>query len=112
MENKEMHELDMAQLEKINGGCISGVADDSELLHKLGLMDEDFNGFEVFFNWDSCTDKVTKAWEQIGITCKCHADYKNEYSYQGKSITWDEAKKIAIDKMIKGPQIKNPLTGQ
>ena len=105
MKNTETKELDMVQLGSVNGGTIGQISGDSELLHKLGLMDEEFGTFEVLFDWEDCADEVEKAWNKIGITCESYATYNNSYYYQGKPVSWDEAERIAKDKMIKGPQI-------
>ena len=105
MKNTDMTELDMFQLDTVNGGTIGQVTCDSELLHKLGLMDEEFLTAEVMFDWISCSDKVDKAWAKIGITCDSYYNYNNYYYYQGKGISWNEAQKIAKDKMIQGPKI-------
>ena len=105
MKNTETKELDMVQLGSVNGGTIGQISGDSELLHKLGLMDEDFGTFEVLFDWEDCADEVEKAWEKVGVKCICYPDFDNTYSYQGHPISWNEAQRIAKDKMIKGPQI-------
>lgn len=39
MKNKNMKELDMKDLEIVSGGVIGEVVNDSEFLHKNGLMD-------------------------------------------------------------------------
>ena len=112
MENKDMNELDMTQLDRINGGVFGEVSADSALLHRLGLLDEEFNCIEVTVDWKSCSEKVDGAWEKVGIVCNSSPTHSNEYYYQGQRITWDEARKIAKDKMIKGPKIGIPLPGQ
>ncbi len=105
MSEDKKNELDMTQLDTVNGGVLGDVIDDSVLLHKLGLMDEEFGTMDVTFNWDYCSDQVDKAWAKIGITCVSAPAKDNQYFYQGQPITCDEAKKIAKDKMIKGPKI-------
>ena len=109
MKNTDIKELDMVQLDKINGGSIGQVTADSELLHKLGLMDEEFSTFEVMFHWESRSAKVDEAWGKLGITCVSFHDYNNYYYYEGHGISWDKAQQIAKDKMIKGPQIGTPV---
>ena len=105
MKNLEKMELDMVQLDTINGGGIGQVANDSKLLHDLGLNDEILGDMYVTTHWDYCSAKIDEAWAKIGITCVSHCIYDNEYFYQGRSITWEEAKKIAKNLMIKGPRI-------
>ena len=105
MKNKDLKELDMKDLEIVSGGVIGEVVNDSEFLHKYGLMDGDFNSFEATFNWNDCSDKVSKAWETIGITCVTHPVSDNEYFYNGHPITYYEAREIAKQKLIKGPKI-------
>jgi hypothetical protein len=112
MKNTENSELDMNQLDTISGGLLGDVIDDSVLLHKLGIMDEEFGIADVTFSWKSCSAKVDAAWAKIGITCCSRPGSENSYFYQGRSITGDEAKKIAKDLMIKGPKINVPLSGQ
>lgn len=112
MENKNMNELEAAQLDTVSGGVIGEVADDSVLLHKLGLMDEEFGVMDVTFDWKTCSEKVDSAWAKIGITCYSQPAKDNAYFYKGHPITNDEAKKIAKDLMIKGPKIGIPLPGQ
>lgn len=109
MKNTKMTELDMVRLNTINGGSMGQVTADSELLHKLGLMDEEFGTFDVMFHWESCSEKVDDAWAKIGITCVSFYDYNNYYYYEGQGISWNDAQKIAKDKMIKGPKIGNLL---
>lgn len=109
MKNKDLKELDMKDLEIVSGGVIGEVVNDSEFLHKNGLMDGDFNSFEATFNWNDCSDKVSKAWETIGITCVTHPASDNEYFYNGHPITYNEAREIAKQKLIKGPKIAIPL---
>ena len=112
MENKEKNELDMTQLDTVNGGVLGEVIKDSELLHKLGLMDEEFGAIDVTTDWKNCSEKVDEAWKKIGVICNSKPASDNVYYYEGKIITWDEARKIAKDKMIKGPKIGIPLPGQ
>ena len=69
MENKDMNELDMTQLDRINGGVFGEVSADSALLHRLGLLDEEFNCIEVTVDWKNCSEKVDGAWEKVGIVC-------------------------------------------
>ena len=112
MKNTEKSELDMKQLDTISGGLLGDVIDDSVVLHKLGLMDEEFGIIDVTCNWKSSSAKVDAAWAKIGITCCSRPGSENSYFYQGRSITGDEAKQIAKDLMIKGPKINVPLPGQ
>ncbi len=112
MKNTEKTVLDMKQLDRINGGLLGDVIDDSVVLHKLGLMDEEFGMIDVMCSWKSSSAKVDAAWAKIGITCCSRPGSENSYFYQGRSITNDEAIKIAKDLMIKGPKINASLPGQ
>lgn len=112
MENKEMNELNSAELDKVNGGVIGEVSGDSVLLHKLGLMDEEFGVMDVMTDWKNCSEKVDEAWSKIGIICNSMPTADNIYYYEGKIITCYEAQQIAKSKMIKGPKIGIPLPGQ
>ena len=99
-------ELNTEQLDQVNGGVIGDSMKDSEVLYKLGILKEDIGFAELTFHWNTYSAKVDDAWSSIGITSVSHPASPNEYFYQGKSITQDEAIQIAKDLMIKGPKIK------
>ena len=105
MKNTMNKDLTLEQLTMVNGGVIGEVVHDSWSLYKLGLIDEEISGYDAIFHWETSSAKVDAAWAKIGITCVSHPASDNEYYYQGRSITQDEAVKIAQNLMIKGPRI-------
>lgn len=111
MKNTDKVELNMINLDKISGGVIGEVANDSAFLHKYGLMDEEFNDFEVMGDWNGCSDKVSQGWEKIGITCTTHPASDNVYFYKCHPITYREAREIAKQKLIQGPKIGYQIPG-
>ena len=98
-------ELTINQLGGISGGNTTETCMDISLFYKLGLITEFIGSLDVAFDWENSSIKVDTAWAKVGITCVSKYVYLNEYYYQGKKITRDEAVKIAEDAMIKGPQI-------
>ncbi|MBQ6017421.1 MAG: hypothetical protein IJL19_06015 [Clostridiales bacterium] len=104
MINTVIKELNIDQLDMVNGGTIGEVADDSKLLHRLGLMDEEYNSFEVIGDWETCSAKVDEAWAKIGVRCISKWGKDNKYSYNFIPLTCDEAQKLAKALMIKGPK--------
>ncbi len=107
MKDNMNNELNTEQLDQVNGGVIGESMKDSEVLYKLGILKEDIGFSELTFHWKTYSPKVDEAWSSIGITSVSHPASPNEYFYQGKSITQDEAIQIAKDLMIKGPQISD-----
>ena len=105
MKNTMNKDLTLDQLTMVNGGVVGEVIHDSWSLYKLGLIDEEISGYDAIFHWETSSAKVDAAWAKIGITCVSHPASDNEYYYQGRSITQDEAVKIAQNLMIKGPRI-------
>ncbi|MBO4450590.1 MAG: hypothetical protein J5777_08380 [Clostridiales bacterium] len=100
-------ELSIIELDSISGGTSGQTRSDSKLLHKLGIIDEDFNDFELLFKWESSSAKVDSGWAKLGITCVTCYDFDNQYFYKGKPISWNKAQEMARMSAVKGPQIKH-----
>ena len=99
---RNTREMNIDQLDRVNGGYSSEVANDSIFLHKLGIMEEYFDSDEVLDAWGNCSGRVGEVWEKTGITCISNPSRKNVYYYQGQIINRAEAKRIAYDNVIKG----------
>jgi hypothetical protein len=106
MKNNKMTELDIKNLQDVSGGYLGEVTEDSELLHKLGLIDAEVNDYDVMFHWESSSAKVHEGWAKVGITSVTVYDFFNKYFYQGKVISRKKAYEIARDAILKGPKIK------
>ena len=50
-----------------------------------------------------------EAWSKVGITCNTDFLCANQYYFEGKNITREEAVEIAEKAMIKGPKIGFPV---
>lgn len=92
--NEKLEKLSDAQLEKVAGGTWGQTADDSEFLHKLGLLDDTFSGGELAFTVGSSKEEaVQAAWKAAGVNFIWHggAIYDNEYYIGTKKVSRDEA---------------------
>ena len=107
MKDEKNNELNIEQLDQVNGGVIGDSMEDSKVLYKLGILKEEIGGSDLTFHWNTYSAKVDEAWKSIDIICVSHPTSPNEYFYQGKSITQDEAIQIAKNLMIKGPKTKD-----
>ena len=106
MKKAAKKELDINELQGVSGGYLGEVTEDSELLHKLGLIDEEVSDYDVMFHWESSSAKVDGGWAKVGITCVSTYDFFNKYFYQGKAISRKKAYEIVRDAILKGPKIK------
>ena len=82
------------ELNMVAGGDIYITAVDSQALYYKGYMDEQFDSWDLTFNW--CTDsaKVDKGWAKAGITSVTKPFSTNRYYYKGKRISRDTAMKL------------------
>ena len=96
-----MERINDEQMEMINGGGFAQTASESALLKKAGLMDESYDKFELMFKWISGSAKVDAAWAKAGITCVTKPCKKNQYFYEGKEISRDEAIEMIWDKYLR-----------
>ncbi|MBR3461085.1 MAG: hypothetical protein IKH20_00235 [Clostridiales bacterium] len=107
MKKANKKELDINELQGVSGGYLGEVTGDSELLHNLGLIDEELGLFDLLIHWESNSAKVDEGWGKVGVTCESVYDFSNAYFYQGKKISRTKAYEIAKNAVLKGPQIKH-----
>lgn len=79
-------------LNKVNGGYINEVVDDSKIFHSINSKWYDkFNKFETFTWWFYCSNDVSKHWKSYGIICEPHVFEANKYSRKGQRIPREDA---------------------
>ena len=105
MKNEMIKELEKDELQIVSGGTIGETMNDSDLLCDLHLMSEPMGFFDAIFCWESSSAKVDAGWATVGVTCVSNPMNENKYFYKGLEITRTQARKIAIDPVIKGPVI-------
>lgn len=109
MKNTYIRQLNIDQLGTVSGGNEVETNKDSKKLYKLGLLDECYGSFDLTFDWAGCSAKIDEAWSKVGITCNTDFLCANQYYFEGKKITREEAVEIAEKAMIKGPKIGFPV---
>ena len=86
-------ELTIDDLELVSGGSVQETADDTQYLYDAGLMSERLYPIDfMFWNWTENSAKVDAGWARAGITCVTKYIGINEYYYQGRQITQNEAR--------------------
>ena len=109
MKNTDIRDLNLDQLGKVSGGNEVETNNDSKKLYKLGLLDKCYGSIDFTFDWKTCSAKIDEAWAKVGITCVTDFICANQYYFDGKEITREEAVEIAEKAMIKGPKIGFPV---
>lgn len=101
-----MENTNNAELKKILGGTYAELAEDSEVLHRLGLMDEVYGESDAVFEWSEFTAKVTEAYRSVGVICLSGFARRNKYFYRGEEISRQEAQQIAEYAVMNGKVLR------
>ena len=101
-----MERLNEEQMEMVDGGTFGSTADDSKALYQAGLMDHMYDGFITMFGWKSISEQVDAAWAKIGVTCVTKPMGTNQYFYEGREISREEAYTLINQKVEKGKFLK------
>ena len=88
LENAAMND---DELDKVAGGHMTEVANDSSFLYEHGLVDDYHGGMHTTLHWKSDSAAVDAGWAKAGITCVTKFIDDNLYFKDGKQITRDEA---------------------
>ena len=86
-----MEKLNEEQMEMVDGGNSYETAGDSLALYEKGLMSQCYRSGEFFWNWKSLSPQVDEAWKKIGVTCVTGSPGHNEYYYEDRQISRQEA---------------------
>lgn len=82
-------------LKKILGGSFAELVEDSEVLFRLGLIDEKYGDDDTVFEWSEFSAKVKDAYRKVGVICLSGFARRNKYFYRGEEISRIEAQQIA-----------------
>ena len=92
--NKDLKyiELNLDDLDMVNGGNVQNTADDSYFLYNHGLMSTWYNAWELsWWHWEEYSADVDAGWARAGVTYVSKYIGVNEYWYNGREITQKEA---------------------
>ncbi|MBR6014280.1 MAG: hypothetical protein IK062_10970 [Selenomonadaceae bacterium] len=100
--NDELEKMSDEELEKVAGGCIGQTAADSYILSEIGLCPY-YSGDTIM--WTPGTkieDRIQCAYASVGIKLEYHSGFAdNKYYFNNKSISEEEAWKIAREQAKK-----------
>ena len=93
-------ELTFEELDKVAGGTVSEIKDDTAFLHNIGL---DIKGRSIDYihrNFDAVAGELRDAWLKVGIFCKTistDANQQNIYTdLKGNVLTRKQAMQMAL----------------
>ena len=89
-------------LKRILGGSFAELVQDSEVLFRLGLIDEVYGGDDTVFEWKEFSAKVKDSYRKVGVICLTGFARRNKYFYHGEEITRQEAQEIAEYAVMNG----------
>ena len=90
--------LTVEQLDNVTGASTSETADDTRFLNSLNGSTDRYGCFKCILLGKDLMKKVDIAWSKVGIVSKVHTgSNKNVYYHNGKEITQEQARQIAMD---------------
>lgn len=88
-------ELNLDMLETVCGGNVQETADDCGFLYKHGLVPHNWNAWDLsWFDWVERSAEVDSGFAKAGITYVSKYIGVNQFFYQGREITRQEAYQI------------------
>lgn len=87
-----IEELDINMLENVCGGSVQETADDCAFLYKHGLIPHNWNAWDLsWFHWTERSNEIDRGFSKVGITYVSKYIGINQFFYQGREITREEA---------------------
>ena len=85
------------ELNFVSGGNCSETASDSRFLNSLNGSTRRYGKWKVWWHAKSIAREITEAWSDlyIDVDVECGV-FSNEYAYEGKKISQEQARKIAM----------------
>lgn len=93
-------------LKRMSGGALAELVQDSEVLCRLGLMEDIYRETDTVLEWSEFASKVVAAYRKVGVICISGFSKRNKYFYLGVEVSRQDAQMIAENTIMKGNKIK------
>ena len=90
--------LTAEQLDNVSGGTCIETANDTRFLNSLNGSTDRFGAVKCFLSGRPIIKMVEDAWRKVGIIADVYTGGNdNTYKYNGKQISQEQARQIAMD---------------
>lgn len=89
-------------LKRISGGALAEIVQDSEVLCRLGLMEDIYRETDTVLEWSEFASKVISAYRKVGVICISGFSKRNKYFYRGVEVSRRDAQLIAENIILNG----------
>lgn len=89
-------------LKIVSGIVLAELLQDSEVLCRLGLMEDVYREADTAPEWTEFKSKVVEAYRKVGVICISGFAKRNKYFFRGVEVTRLDAQKIAEKIVMNG----------